>query len=47
MLRRVEGVEREVQEVHGDVQDVGSKVQGVERRVQVIHGSVQDVSNKV
>jgi archaellum component FlaC len=44
---RVKGVEEKVQDVRGDVHDVGNKVQGVEGKVQDIRGDVQEVDHRV
>jgi methyl-accepting chemotaxis protein len=47
LLKVTHGVDGKVDDVHGDVQDVGSKVQNVDGRVQDVQDDVQDVGNKV
>jgi archaellum component FlaC len=44
---RMTGVEGKVQDVHGDVQDVGIKVEGVDDRVQDVGNKVQGVDDRV
>jgi uncharacterized protein YoxC len=43
----VKGLEGKVQDVHGDVQDIGNKVQGVDDRVQGVGSDVKDISSEV
>ena len=47
LLKVTHGVDSKVEDVHGDVQDVGSKVQNVDGRVQGVQDDVHDVGNKV
>ena len=43
----VKGASGRLQDVRGDVHDIGNLVQGVEARGQDLHGDVQDVGHKV
>jgi len=47
LLEVAHRVDGKVDDVHGDVQDVGSKVENINGRVQDVQGDVHDVGNKV
>jgi hypothetical protein len=47
LLKVTHTVDGKVDDVHGEVQDVGSKVQNVDGRVQDVQGDVHDVGDKV
>ena len=47
LLKVTHGVDGKVEDIHDDVQDIGSKVQIVDGRVQGVQDDVQDVGRKV
>ena len=47
LLKVTHGVDDKVEDVHGEVQDIGHKVKNVDNRVQGIGNVIKDISGEV